>query len=168
MLRLSVLLVTGLCMWFSSVSAFAQVRVTKEQVIGTWTFKSVTAQRPDSTSFEPWGPKPHGTYILSANGRFAVQVMRSDLPNFASNNRLKGSPEENQTVVHGSLAYFGTFTVDEAGGAILFRIEGSTYPNWKGDTQKRIITAISANEMVIENPTGSAGARARITLIKTP
>jgi hypothetical protein len=37
-----------------------------------------------------------------------------DLPKFASGNRLQGSDAENNAIVRGSLAYFGTYTVDEA------------------------------------------------------
>jgi hypothetical protein len=147
-------------------SAAAQVKATKESVVGVWKFTYVTVQRPDNTTGEPWTAKPNGVFILSANGRFAIQVMRPDLPKFASNNRLQGTPDENQKVVQGSLAYFGTYTLDAGGASLSFRIEGSSFPNWTGEVQKRIISSISATQMVIENPTGSAGGQARITLTK--
>jgi hypothetical protein len=46
--------------------------------------------------------------MVDANGRFMITVVRSDLPNFASNNRMRGTPDENNSVVQGSIAYYGT------------------------------------------------------------
>ena len=45
------------------------------------------------------------------------------LPKFASNNRQAGTPEENKAFVQGSLAYFGTYSVDEAAKTVTVHIE---------------------------------------------
>jgi hypothetical protein len=39
--------------------------------------------------------------------------MRRDRPEFAINNRLQGTAEENKAIVQGTVAFYGTWTVDE-------------------------------------------------------
>src|SRR5262249_62266339 len=88
-------------------------RPGKEQLVGSWTFVSLTAgEGADQTL--PYGPDPKGSMMVDANGRFMITVVRSDLPNFASNNRMVGTPDESNSVVQGSIAYYGTYTIDEA------------------------------------------------------
>ena len=66
--------------------------------------------------------------------------MRGDLPKFAAKNREQGTPEENQAVVKGSIAYLGTYTVSETDKVISAKIEGSSYPNFVGGPdQKRLV-----------------------------
>jgi hypothetical protein len=67
--------------------------------------------------------------MVDANGRFSITVARSDLPKFASKNRMSGTPEENQAIVQGSIAYFGTYSIDEPTHVLTVNIEGSTRCN---------------------------------------
>src|SRR5262245_17297175 len=79
-------------------------RTAKERLVGSWTLLSLTAgEGADQTL--PYGPNPKGSMMVDANGRFMITVVRSDLPNFASNNRMVGTPDENNSVVQGSIAY---------------------------------------------------------------
>jgi hypothetical protein len=83
---------------------------------------------------------------------------RSDLPRFASNSRDTGTPEEYKTVVLGSIAYFGTYSVNEADKVITVQIEGSTFANLIGRAdQKRIITSLTADELKFTNPATPSG-----------
>jgi Lipocalin-like domain len=94
--------------------------------------------------------------LIDRSGHFSIVIVRADIPKFASNNREKGTAEENQAAVHGSLAYFGTYAVDEANHALTVRIESSTYPNFEGSEQKRLYT-LSGDTLTLANPTPSAG-----------
>jgi hypothetical protein len=61
-------------------------------------------------------------------------------------------------VASGSLAYTGTYTVDEATKTIHPNIETSTFPNLVGaPNQRRIVTSITADEMKLTNPRTPAG-----------
>ena len=51
----------------------------------------------------------------------------------------------------GSLAHFGTYSVDAAGTTLTFHVERSSFPNWDGTTQKRTITAINPGDVVTWN-----------------
>jgi hypothetical protein len=65
------------------------------------------------TAVRHGGINPKGLLIFTENGYFSSQIVRSDLPKFASNNRAQGTPEENKAVVQGSSSTFGTYTVNE-------------------------------------------------------
>jgi hypothetical protein len=86
-------------------------------------------------------------------------VFRSDRPRFASNDRTKGTPEENKATLQGSLAYFGTYSVDAATKALITHIEGSTFPNSEGEEQQRVIRRLTADELIYVNAETTLGAR---------
>jgi hypothetical protein len=86
-----------------------------------------------------FGDNARGILVLGADGRYSLVVGRTTLPKFASNNRLKGTPEENKAIVDGSIAHFGKYTIDDGGKAITFHIEMSTFPNWDGTATKRAL-----------------------------
>ena len=101
--------------------------------------------------------------ILTPDGRFSIILMKPSLPKFASNNRVKGTAEENQAVVQGSLAYYGSYAVaSEKGQTVNLRIEGSTFPNWDREDQKRVMT-VKGDEMNVTNPTSAIGGVTYVT-----
>ncbi|MBV8239181.1 MAG: lipocalin-like domain-containing protein [Hyphomicrobiales bacterium] len=137
-------------------------QTAKERLVGSWTLVSLTAGEGADQSL-PYGPNPKGPMMVDANGRFMITVVRSDLPNFASNNRMRGTPDENNSVVQGSIAYYGTYTIDEATRVITVNVEGSTFPNFIGGTQTRILS-FDGDEVTYLNPTPShGGAPAKVT-----
>ena len=86
-------------------------------------------------------------------------LMRASLPKFASNNRVKGTAEENQAVVQGSQAVFGTYRVpNEKDHTVMMRYEGSTFPNWDGQDLPRVMT-VSGEEMQQTTPGASFGGK---------
>jgi hypothetical protein len=89
-------------------------------------------------------------------------VTRADLPKVASNNRASATAEESQQIVHGSIGYFGTYTTNLADNSVTVQIEGATFPNWVGTSQKRTYT-ISGDEMQLTNP-ASGGGVAKVVL----
>src|SRR3954447_7120551 len=131
------------------------IKSDKERLVGSWTLVSLTAgEGADQTL--PYGPNPKGTMMVDANGRFSITVVRSDLPKFASGNRMTGTPDENAAVMRGCISYFGTCTIDETTGVITVHVEGSTFPNFDGGTQTRVLS-FSGDEMTYLNPTPSNG-----------
>ena len=100
--------------------------------------------------------------MFGGDGCFALIFVRGDLPKFASNSRASGTPDENRAVVQGSIAIFGTYSVEDAGKALVMRIENSTFPNWAGAEQRRAMT-LGGDELVYTTP-GSAGAATQVTL----
>src|SRR5438270_9368939 len=131
----------------------------KQQLIGTWTFVSSTTKLPNGSP--AWGTNPKGLLIFTENGYFSSQIVRSDLPKFASNNRAQGTPEENKAVVQGSSATFGTYTVDETKKTYTLKFEGSSFPNRAETEQTRAFT-IAADELKVTNPSTSVGGSSEL------
>jgi hypothetical protein len=77
--------------------------------------------------------------ILTADGHYTIVVGRTSLPKIKSGARSKGTAEENKTVVDGSIAHYGKYTIDDGGKAITFHVAMSTFPNWDGQPQKRAL-----------------------------
>ncbi len=114
----------GLGLVLSANDASAQ---TAKDLVGVWLTVSATVEQGDK-KIEPFGPNPRGTQIYDASGRFATIVMRGDLPKVASNNIQTSTAEESQIIAHGSLAYYGTYTVNEADRTVTVKIEGADVP----------------------------------------
>jgi hypothetical protein len=117
-----------------------------KQLVGTWTLVAVENVRADGSKVEMFGSHPKGTMMFSSDGHFALIQMRADLPKLASNSRDAGTPEENKAVVQGSIAYFGTYSVNESDKVITIKLDGSTFANLGGE-QKKIITYLTADEL---------------------
>jgi hypothetical protein len=136
--------------------ALAQQKSLKEQITGTWTLVSNDSVAPDGTKQHPFGPNPKGILVLDASGRYSQIIVSPDVPKFKTNNRLKGTPEENTAAVQGTTATFGTWSIDEASKTFTVRYEGGMFPNQAGTDSKRTVS-VSGNELKIGNPATAAG-----------
>jgi Lipocalin-like domain len=140
-----------------SGNASAQQKTLKEQIIGHWIFVSSIDTNKDGTKTNRFGPNPKGLVMFDPSGRFSFFISRADIPKFAANNINQGTAEENKAVLQGSIAYYGTWSVDEAGKTLITNVEAATFPNLNGATQKRTITALTADELKYTNPATTAG-----------
>jgi Lipocalin-like domain len=149
---------------FPAGDVLAQGKSLKEQIVGSWTYASADTVRPDGSKEPTFGPNPAGLVIFGSDGRYVSLVVRADVPKFASNSRIAGTPEENKAAVHGGIATFGRYSIDEANKTLILQIERSSFPNWNGTEQKRPIT-ITGDELKYTVLTPSAGAgRAEVVL----
>ena len=148
---------TVLSFALASWSAFAQQKTLKDQIIGHWIFVSSIDTNKDGTQTNRFGPNPKGLVMFDPGGRFSFFISRADIPKFAANNINQGTAEENKAVLQGSIAYYGTWAVDEASKTLTTNVEAATYPNLNGATQKRTITSLTADELKYTNPATTAG-----------
>jgi hypothetical protein len=117
-----------------------------KSVAGTYTIVSVPA----------YGANARGRMMLGADGRYSIVLARATLPKFASNSRIKGTADEYKAVVEGSIAHYGTYTVDDGGKAITYNIEASTFPNFDATSQKRALK-VAGDLLTYTVTTPSAG-----------
>jgi hypothetical protein len=117
----------------------------RQQMIGTWTLVEQWVEQ-DGKKIHRFGMNPKGIAMYDANGRFATILLRADLPKFASNNAMTGTPEENRAIVQGTNATYGTWSISEEDGTLISKIDGSSFPGWDGQNQKRILT-IAGDDM---------------------
>ena len=145
-------------MWSGAAAVWAKEKAgtLAKQVQGSWTLVSVYVEQ-DGKKIEPFGSQPRGFVTITPDGRFSYILLNASLPKFAGDNRMKGTPEENQAIVQGSLAVYGSYVVaNEKEHTVTYHIEGSTFPNWDGQDQKRTWN-VKGNELSITNPVTSVG-----------
>jgi len=99
--------------------ALGQQKSFKELIVGTWFLDSVYDQTQDGEKHNPWGDGVKGQAIFTSDGHFSWQMM--------SANRAKAdtSPREPVGPV---VAYWGTYTVDEAAKTLTDHLERCTFP----------------------------------------
>ena len=159
MLNISAVTMFGLALLAGSVVGAPKAKVSKRQLVGSWSLVSNTTA---NSSAPPFGAND-GFAVFESNGRFSLSLVRADLPKFASNNRATGTADENKAVVQGSIAYFGTYSVNAADGSMTLHIERSSFPNWDGTDQQRTITSLTAQELKYTNSAASTGGSAELT-----
>jgi len=156
MRRVGVLIATtGLLLILEAVlpagEGVTQQQSLKEQLVGTWKLVSVDNVRSDGSKRDVSGPNPKGVVIYTRDGHFALVDTRSDVPRIAPSGSDTRTPEEQKAVVQVSIAYFGTYSVNEAERVITVQIEGSTLANLVGRAdQKRIIDSRITNGYSLE------------------
>jgi hypothetical protein len=147
------LIVTLVALALTTTTSLAQsAKSLRDQLVGTWSFVIAEITMADGKKQLPFGDKPNGMLIFTADGHFSQVHVASGLPRIASNNRLAGTAEENKAILAGSLALFGTYTVDEEKRTVTFHIQASTFPNLEGVAQVRTIDQLTADEFRNTNP----------------
>ena len=108
-------------------SSLAQGKSLKDQLVGTWIYVSSTGKRDDGSTV----PRPslQGAVTYAADGRFHFITARTDAPKLASSDPTRPTPEEAMAIASGSIAYTGTYTLDENTKTIHANVETSTFPN---------------------------------------
>jgi Lipocalin-like domain len=120
----------------------------KDRLIGTWALVSWEQKKSDGSTVQRYGVNPTGIAFFDAGGRYIIAVMRSDRANYACDALWQGTAEENKATASGTITYFGTYSVTEADSSIAIHIEGSSFPNWNGAKQERIV-AITENQLTL-------------------
>ena len=148
----------GLC----ASNAYAQpAKSLKDQLVGSWDFVIAEITSADGKKTLPFGDHPKGQIIFTADGHFSQVHVSGGLPKIAGNNRLNGTDADNRAIVQGTLAFFGTYSVDEAKKTVTFNIASSTYPNAEGTSQVRTIDKLTGDEFVNTNPGAARDGPAR-------
>jgi Lipocalin-like domain len=137
--------------------ASSQQKSLKEQLVGAWTLVSIIATDKAGNKSDRRGPNPKGLLIFDASGHYSILTSRAELPNFKVDNVNQGTPEENKAVMTGMIANVGTWTVDEATKTITTHVEAGSYPNLNGNTQTRVISGLTADELRYTNGASVSG-----------
>jgi Lipocalin-like domain len=133
---------TALRLALLSTSSMAQQKSLKEQLVGIWTALSAETTGPNGAKQQFYGAPAKGILILDASGTYAQVLARPGRPKLKSINRfsLEATPEELKVAVIGTVATFGTWSVNEADKTLSRRPEASLLPNEEGVEQKFSVT----------------------------
>jgi hypothetical protein len=143
----------------SASDSLAQQKSLREQLVGTWTLVSSDQVRPDGSTLKQFGANPKGINVFDVNGRFFLMIASADNSKIASNNLSKTNSEEGGGLIVESIAYYGTYAVNEAEKVAILHIEASTFPNQVGSDQKRTITALTADDLKYRTPGATSGVQ---------
>ena len=150
----------------SGGAAQAQGKSLKERLAGTWHFVIAEVTAPDGTKSFPFGPKPRGMVIFTPEGDFMQIHIASEVPKIENGNRMNATAEEYAGIMRGTIAQFGTYTVDEEKKTFTMKFAASTFPNWDGIEQTRSIDKLTDDEMINTNPQVGAGRGSAYNLYK--
>jgi Lipocalin-like domain len=144
--------------------ANAQQKSIKDRLVGTWTLLLDDNIKDDGTHVPGYGPNPEGSLIFTADGHYSLNIFRHGRRAFASKDRLTGTADENKAAIQGMISHFGTYSIDEAGKTLTFRVEASSFPNWDATSQKRAVTAITDEVLTYNNAAPSTSGYVRAEL----
>jgi hypothetical protein len=151
-----------LAVGLSASASLAQQKSLKEQLVGTWTLVSSDEVRPDARKLKQFGANPRGINVFDANGRFFLMIASADNSKIASKDpSRKTNFEEVGGLIVESIAYYGTYTVNEAERVAILHLEASTFPNQIRTDQKRTITSLTADELKYSSPAETSGVQVR-------
>jgi len=120
-------------------------------LVGTWKLLSAIARNPNGDTFYPFGEDAFGRLMYDSNGNVSVFLMKTGRSKFASDDRMEGTAEEKLEAFEGSLAYCGTYEIDEDEGTITHHVEGANFPNWEETDQLRFFK-LSGNQLTLTTP----------------
>ena len=109
-------------------------------LVGTWVLAGADKLLPNGKQVPDYGTDPHGIAIFTSDGRYAIEIFRSDRKKFASNDRAAGTPEEYKQAILSTSAHFGNYTVDPQKNTITFKVDRSSFPNWDNTTRVSTFT----------------------------
>lgn len=124
-----------------ALPTFAQQQKSlKELIVGTWLLDSVYDQTQDGVKHNPWGDGVKGQAIFTSDGHFSLQIVSANRPKADTGPREPVGPV---------VAYFGTYTIDEAAKTYTIHIERCTFPQWDGGERSLNLAFPTENELNI-------------------
>jgi hypothetical protein len=130
-----------LALTFPTTAAFAQQRPLKESIVGSWTIVSAVDKYEDGKSNNPWGPGLKGNIIFDGSGRFAQIIIGGPEASMKT-----ADPRRPDAYV---VAYYGTYTVNEADKLVTTKLEYASYSaragselGWKVTGDNDVLTLI--------------------------
>jgi hypothetical protein len=111
-----------------------------DALVGTWRLVSYEATGVDDREVvHPFGERPLGLLVHTADGYMSAQITRPDRPLFDEDRLENGRPEELAEAARNYLAYAGPFRVTD-NDTVVHDVTLSLFPNWMGEAQPRVAT----------------------------
>lgn len=112
-----------------------------EKLVGTWTLVELTEVPVNGGEITlPMGENPKGLIIYHPDGYMSAQIMNLNRSNFQQEHWTNATAEEYTQEASTYLAYSGPFETDDKKQMVSHTMDVSLFPNWTGQTQKRIVT----------------------------
>ena len=135
---------------------------TKEGLVGVWQVVSYEVRQSSGHVIHPLGPDPIGQLSYDADGNMSAHLMERGLARLSGEAIRLSIPEPGQAhqlspavaqqianAWRGYVGYWGTYTVDEAAGAIHHQVVGASVPNMVETKQTRHFK-LEGNRLTLE------------------
>jgi hypothetical protein len=149
----------------SASDSLAQQKSLKDQLVGTWTLVSSDQVRPGGSKLQQFGANPKGINVFDPNGRFFLMiaspgflvVANADNPKVVAYDLSTTNSEKIDGLIAEPIAYYGTYTVNEAEKVVILHLEASTFPNQVGTEQKWTVTSRKSDELTYSKSAAMSG-----------
>jgi hypothetical protein len=126
-------------------STDAPASATAEALAGTWRLVSVETIRPGGEIIYPfYGKHPTGLLIYDRSGWMSVEMVSDPAPSVpapSSREKFTQAPATEKAVaIDGFYAYYGTWTIGDAGATVTHHIKQSLYPGERDTEATRRLT----------------------------
>jgi hypothetical protein len=143
-------------LFLTSLAAFLASAQTPAKFVGVWKLISFEQRTTAGGVTYPMGQRPVGRITYDASGHMTAQLMLPDRPKFEAPSKVRGSIDQKIAAFDGYVAYYGTYTVDEAHRTVVHHVEASLYPNWVGTEQRRLFE-FAEGKLILRAVNGSGG-----------
>ncbi|MGH1561016.1 lipocalin-like domain-containing protein [Caulobacter segnis] len=123
----------GLALLMSAGAA----RAADFPLAGTWTLTAADRITPAGVREHDYGRRAQGPADRRRGGPLQSADLQERADRFRLGRQKRGAPEEYQDAALGSSTHYGTIALDAAAHRLLFKIEGASFKNWEGTTQRR-------------------------------
>lgn len=127
--------------------------------VGSWRLVSTEERRPNGEVVPRTGrlwTDPMGLIQYDSTGHMAVQITARERPRFAG---AQPTGEEALDALRSYVAYFGTYTVDEAAQTVTHHTVGNVNPNIERDRVRRF--EFSGNRLTLIPPPSKVNGETR-------
>ena len=124
--------------------AISQQKSLKDTIVGSWLIASVFEQHENGKKTNPWGAGMKGTLMFDGAGRF-VQIIIGE-----AQSALKSADPRKPDAL--TVAYYGSYTVDEATKRIVMKIDGAAYSPRAGTQQSNTVTIKGDTVILVGSP----------------
>lgn len=137
-----------------------------EDFAGTWRLVAFETRVSDGRVIPQFGDDAEGMITYTPDGRVWVFVAAAGRPHFASPNMWRGSPQEYTEAMRTYIHYSATVEVDRESREVIHHVDGSLFPNWKGDVLRRFYEfSDDGNRLELTTPPVPAGKATAIGVL---
>jgi predicted ester cyclase len=146
----------GLLNQLSSEEPAEPASSMRSSLVGTWQLLSCELRTVGGAVTYPWGPDAIAYLIYTEDGHVSYQVAVANRPNFSSTDLFGGTDQEKIAAAETFQSYCGTY--DLQADRVVHHVKVSSFPNWVGADQVRLVQQ-NGDELVLSSaPFVIAGA----------
>jgi hypothetical protein len=107
----------------------------EKKLIGAWSLISCRHLLQEGGEILPFGERPNGILIYTADKLMSVMLGAGDRKNFPTAGLFEGTTEDKARAAETFVAYSGNYEITPT--EVIHHVKMSLFPNWAGTSQRR-------------------------------